>query len=81
MAVGDADAAPGSFGDRRRPGERLQRSGISESSSIVADLGEQTGAGEISESDQQGDDLVIGVFVEGCGGRFAQPVHACALGV
>lgn len=40
VPVGDADAAPGGFGDRRGPGERLQRSGVGESCSVVTDFGE-----------------------------------------
>ena len=40
VPVGDADAPPGGFGDRRGPGERLQRSGVGESCSVVADFGE-----------------------------------------
>ena len=40
VPVGDADAAPGGFGHRCGPGERLQRSGVGESCSVVPDFSE-----------------------------------------
>jgi hypothetical protein len=48
LPMGDADAAPGGLGDRRGPGERLQRSGVGEWCSVVADFGEQACTGEVT---------------------------------
>ena len=49
VPVSDADAAPRGFGDGRRPGERLQCSGVGESCSVVADFGEQAGTGKVAD--------------------------------
>jgi hypothetical protein len=81
VPVGDTDAAPGGFGHRRGPGERLQPSRVDESRSVIADFGKQTSTGEIAESDERRDDPVVGVLGEGRGRGLARPVDAGALSV
>ncbi len=60
VPVGDVDAAPGGFGDRRGPDERLQRSGVGESCAVITDFGEQTSTGEVGKPDERADNPVVG---------------------
>ena len=59
-AVGDDEAAPGCSGDGGGAGVGLERSGIDESVGVVADLGEDVGAGEFTETGEAGDYVVWG---------------------
>lgn len=80
-AEGDRDAAPGRAGDRCGSGVGLQRAGVGEPSAVVADLGQDAGAGEVGQAGEAGDDRVVGVFAEFVGGSLLEVVGACAGGV
>src|SRR5436309_3291756 len=57
-AAGDGKAAAGGSGDGGRAGVGLQCAGVGESGGVVADFGEHSGAGEIGQAWEAGDDLV-----------------------
>lgn len=80
-AVGDGDRAARGAGDRRGPGIGLQCAGIGEAGAVVADLGQDAGAGQLGQAWEAGDDGVVGVLAEGFGAGLGEDVGGAAGGV
>lgn len=72
---------PSGPGDRGGAGVGRECVGVGEAGSVVADLSEYAGAGEVAEAGEAGDDLVVGVLGEDLGDGLAELVDAGALGV
>jgi hypothetical protein len=59
----------------------LQRAGVGEPAAGVSDLGQDPCSGDVGQAGEAGDDLVVGVVRERCGGRFAEALDVAAGGV
>lgn len=61
--------SPLARGHRSRAGECFQPAGVGESGPVVADLGEETGAEDDTQTWEAGDDCLVGVLVKRGGER------------
>lgn len=72
LAVMDHGGLAGRAGDRCCSGVGLEGAGVGEPVAVVADLGQDSGAGQVGESGEAGDDGGVGMLVEGVGGGFGE---------
>jgi hypothetical protein len=72
---------PGGPGDGRGSGVGLQRSGVGEPGSVVADLSEHPRAGRVRQTGKTRDNCVVGMLLEQLRSSLAEVLHAGAGGV
>jgi len=79
--VGDGGDLARGPGDGRRPCIGLQRTVVGESRTVIADLGQDTGTGQLGQAGKTGDDRVVGVSAEFVGSSLCEVVGAGAGGI
>src|SRR3954453_16614682 len=67
--------------DRRRASVGLESLGVMEPRPVIADLGQDAGAGQRTEPGEAGDDRGVRVLLEGLGGGMLEIVRGSAAGV
>src|SRR3954453_19890412 len=67
--------------DRRRAGVGLESLGVMEAGPVIADLGQDAGAGQRTEAGEAGDDRGVWMLLEGLGGGMLELVRGSAAGV
>lgn len=80
-AVDHGVVASAGAGDGGGAGVGLQCPGVGEAAAVVTDFAEQSGAGQVSEAGEAGDDGVVGVGAEGGDGCVLQGGGSGAGGV